>query len=1291
MKKLTALILSAALICTLFIPPAHASNRYNPDDWRYIEDQVAVPSFPPESPDRYYGGNCIYFVRHVCLSEDRGELPKYNGGAHRELNGLTPIEGGQWLNDVHGDERVNRGPTSAEVKAVFANAQSGDVVQMHWGGSSRNTQHTALINDIDENGVTFFQSHVEKDSKNICGFKCSSNYYDWNTLSSRYSYSATNGGLSIYSFNNVTAKNELRKREKTFSITMSEKPVILTEADLPAAYTYTQYDSVTLQASGTPAPSWSVAASSSLPVGMSLSSKGVLSGKPTKAGTFKFSIKATNSAGSSTKKFTLVVQIGDPIISTSSLPNARVGVAYSKQLSAKNISGGAWAATSALPPGLTLSKSGLLSGTPKKSGTYTIYARAINKTGTYFAKSFTLMVKDGIASISTTKLSNATVGKKYSATLKAKGTVPVSWYPRKTLPIGLTLSADGQLIGTPQRAGTYSVDVRAIDTYGEYVNKTLTLNIVSDLKITTSALKNAISGQKYKVTLKASGATAKAWYAVTKLPSGLTLSSGGVLSGTPRQAGTYSIHVRVLDVYGAYVDKTLELKIVDNLSIVNESLSDATVGKSYKVVLQAKSSTAVSWYSTTRLPSGLTLSSKGILSGVPACKGSYSIKLKAINSYGTYVYKTLTLTVGGDDNNSAKRLSYATVNTPYEENFSVSFPKSSGTITWTLSPKLPNGLSLDSIGPYATITGTPTVAGVYRIKATLKDEAGKSVYKWILLTVDNNLTIKTASLPVATLGKAYKATLEASGAKSFVWRAVGLPKGLTCSPSGVISGTPLSEANNDIHLYAYSPNGLHVDKYLPIKVNEGLKITTKSLPVATLGKAYKTTLKATGADSFVWEAYGNWGNWPKGLTCSPSGVISGTPLSSGTYTINVYAYSPTGQYVNKSFTLKVNGSLKITTSSLPDATKGKSYSAKLKASGADSFVWRAAGLPKGLTCSPSGVISGTPLNSGTYSYVDLYAYSPNGLYVSKCNLTLEVNEGLKITTKSLPDATAGKAYKTTLKANGADSFVWIAYRLPKGLTCSPSGVISGTPWHSGEYSDIDFYANSPNGLYAEKYLTLKVNEAAASTKKGSAPSTAPTTESTDGTQKQNQEQTDQSSITFGKNRSLSSIQADKNSPSSEALRKLSDGGYVIAAVLPEVQVTKDGMYDFSISLDKSVPEGSKLLWRSMPLNGEDISDDDGGAVFRNSEGAEISEIPNGHEVSVSAWLRAGITYGPVVAAKTAGNSEVKVSEIAEIEDAESESEKRSTSAGCNGGLAGVISLAFLLFVKERRTCDKLCK
>ena len=48
----------------------------------------------------------------------------------------------------------------------------------------------------------FFQSHIEKNENNTCKYQISSNYYDWQTLSERYSYSNTAGGLSIYAFKN---------------------------------------------------------------------------------------------------------------------------------------------------------------------------------------------------------------------------------------------------------------------------------------------------------------------------------------------------------------------------------------------------------------------------------------------------------------------------------------------------------------------------------------------------------------------------------------------------------------------------------------------------------------------------------------------------------------------------------------------------------------------------------------------------------------------------------------------------------------------------------------------------------------------------------------------------------------------------------------------------------------------------------------------------------------------------------------------------------------------------------
>ena len=122
MKRFTALCLTVACLLSLLSSGAFASDRYNPSDWDYIVDQVANPNFNEDSPDRYYGGNCKEFVRYVCSSEDRKGLPPTNGDG-RTLGELTPIVGGQWLNDEQG----KRGPTSAEVKAVFANAVSGDV------------------------------------------------------------------------------------------------------------------------------------------------------------------------------------------------------------------------------------------------------------------------------------------------------------------------------------------------------------------------------------------------------------------------------------------------------------------------------------------------------------------------------------------------------------------------------------------------------------------------------------------------------------------------------------------------------------------------------------------------------------------------------------------------------------------------------------------------------------------------------------------------------------------------------------------------------------------------------------------------------------------------------------------------------------------------------------------------------------------------------------------------------------------------------------------------------------
>ena len=168
----------------------------------------------------------------------------------------------------------------------------------------------------------------------------------------------------------------------------------------------------------------------------------------------------------------------------------------------------------------------------------------------------------------------------------------------------------------------------------------------------------------------------------------------------------------------------------------------------------------------------------------------------------------------------------------------------------------------------------------------------------------------------------------------------------------------------------------------------------------------------------------------------------------------------------------------------------------------------------------------------------------------------------------------------------------------------------------------------------------------------------------------------ESLVKFGTPRDVSSL-------SSEVLRDFANDGCIIAAVLPEIQVTKDGIYSFTVSIDKGVPMGSKLLWRSMPVNGEDVTDDDGGAVFTNVEGEEISTVPSDYSVNVSSWLRADRVYAPIILARS-GSTDASVS------SSSAETSEDSGNGGCNGGLASSALLLLVFITRKNRRAKRFC-
>jgi len=146
-------------------------------------------------------------------------------------------------------------------------------------------------------------------------------------------------------------------------------------------------------------------------------------------------------------------------------------------------------------------------------------------------------------SISTTSLPTGTVGTAYTATLSATGgTTPYKWsLVSGTLPAGLSLSTAGVINGTPTVSANVSLTFKVTDSSRPVQSKSVTLSLTiapPALSVTTSSLPSGQVGTAYTANLGANGGTAPYRWSVSSgtLPAGLSLSTSGLISGTPTTA-----------------------------------------------------------------------------------------------------------------------------------------------------------------------------------------------------------------------------------------------------------------------------------------------------------------------------------------------------------------------------------------------------------------------------------------------------------------------------------------------------------------------------------------------------------------------------------------------------------------------------------------------------------------------------------------------------------------------------------------------------------------------------------
>lgn len=323
-----------------------------------------------------------------------------------------------------------------------------------------------------------------------------------------------------------------------------------------------------------------------------------------------------------------------PIITTTSATAGVVGKPYLLQLSASGSPAPTFAVTTgSLPAGLQMTTSGIISGTPTTAATTNFTVTATNASGSD-PQAYSLVVTE-VPEIVTTAVPTAIIDTAYSTTLVAFGSTPITWaLDSGAFPTGLSISTGGVISGTPSgAAGAYAVVVSATNGAGADT-QAITVNLTGAPSITTSLLPLLLTGTAANITLTASGASIT-WTLQGTLPAGLSLSSGGVISGTPTTAGAYQFGVVATNASGS--SSAVYSGIVYTAPVITTTtLAAGVVDVAYSVTLAATGSPAPVYAVTSgTLPAGLTLSAAGVLSGTPTAAGVSSFTATATNGGGS--------------------------------------------------------------------------------------------------------------------------------------------------------------------------------------------------------------------------------------------------------------------------------------------------------------------------------------------------------------------------------------------------------------------------------------------------------------------------------------------------------------------------------------------------------------------------------------------------------------------------------------------------------------------------------
>ncbi|MBX9452656.1 MAG: cadherin-like beta sandwich domain-containing protein [Mesorhizobium sp.] len=882
-------------------------------------------------------------------------------------------------------------------------------------------------------------------------------------------------------------------------------PITVSPGSLPSMTAGTAF-SQSLSATGGTAPYTYSLQSGSLPVGISLTSGGLLSGTPTQRGGYAFAVRATDNIGQVVDKGYTGTVLNPTLSIAPTSATAIQGIALSQTIFA---SGGVGPYTFAvesglLPVGISLSSSGLLSGTTSSApGSYPLMLRVTDSStgpGVYFElENFTLTVapapsvsisvspasvsEDGAGNLVYTVTRSQNLSSSTIVNLGYTGSADASDYTGETLTVTIpsgstsgivvinpsadvTVEADETVIVSIQSGTGYTIGAPSSAT-GTILNDdlgTLTINNVTipegdsgtqTVPFTISLSQPAgPSGVTFDITTANGTATAGEDYEAKSI-LGATIAPGG---------STYSFNV---DVYGDTTNEPNEIFLVNITNVTNAILGDGQgAGTIVNDDLAGPSITNISpnngpeagGTSVTITGTNFTGATAVTFGGTAAASFAVnsSTTISAVTPAGTAGAVDVAVTTPGGTNTETGGFTYTAGTLPELSIDDVTVGENgvNASFTITLSaPAGPGGVTFD----LTTADGT-AVAGddYYAFNGSGFIPEGEDTYyhgvgvisdaidepdETFFLDISNvvgatlvkargtatinddapTITVAPANLSDATVGAPYSATVTASGGTGPYTYAVtvgALPGGLTLTSSGTLSGTPTAEGTFNFTITATDSsggNGPYTGSraYTIAVAAPTVTVSPATLPAATVAASYSQSLTASGGTapySYAVTA----GALPSGMNLSSVGVLSGTPTAGGTFNFTITATDDSGgigpHSGSRAYTLTVAAPvIALSPATLPTATQGVAYAQTVTASGGTApYTYSITGgsLPPSIGMSSAGAFSGTPTANGTFNFTVTATDSSTGTgpFTGSQAYSLQVNAGVPpmVTSVSVP-------------------------------------------------------------------------------------------------------------------------------------------------------------------------------------------------------------------------------------------------------------------------------------------------